>query len=59
MPMHYGHGGKKKPPTKTAAKKPAAKKPAAKKAVAKLKAKNPNIPTEVANAIVKNKTKRA
>ena len=47
MPMHYGHGGKKKPATKTAAKKPAAK-----KANAKMKAKG--VPPAVRKAVTKN-----
>ena len=46
MPMHYGHGGKKKP---------AAKKPAAKKANAKMKAKG--VPPAVRKAVTKNMTK--
>ena len=46
MPMHYGHGGKKKP---------AAKKPAAKKAAAKMKAKG--VPAAVRKAVTKNMTK--
>ena len=43
MPMHYGHGGKKKPASKTAA---------------KLKAKNPKMPAEAAKAIAKNMKKK-
>ena len=47
MPMHYGHGGKKKP---------AAKKPAAKKANAKMKAKG--VPAAVRKAVTMNMGKK-